>query len=139
LLFTYIFNVIVLRSSDQGNPFFDHNDEGGFVMAAKKFARGEIRGTVIEIMKKHRITPKTPFDSDSYVKARAAAEKKLPDHNVPSIMAFVRRTPGMLGGKAVARKSTSKSSTSNARKSAKSKTKVKSVKKSAAPAPETTE
>jgi hypothetical protein len=106
-------------------------------MAAKKFARGEIRGTVIEIMKKHRITAKTPFDSDSYVKARAAAEKKLPDHNVPSIMAYVRRTPGMLGGKAVARKTTSKSSTSNARKATKSKTKAK--KSAAAPAPETTE
>lgn len=88
-------------------------------MAAKKFARGEIRGTVIEIMKKHRITSKTPFESESYAKARAAAEKKLPDHNVPSIMAYVRRTPGMLGGKAVARKSAPKSSTSNARKSTK--------------------
>lgn len=90
----------------------------------KHLPRGELRGTAIEIMKSNRINPKSTDESKLAVAKKIVAKigsswPKLDADGklirARSIMNYSLRT-GLVGGKAVARKTTPKKASTNARK-----------------------
>lgn len=99
-------------------------------MAAKKFARGELRETAINIMKSNHLSKSSKPETFDAVVKKIKAKIMRPETTVRSIMNFCLRE-GMVGGaKAVASKKSAKKAP--AKKVAK-----KSAKKSTTSAPST--
>lgn len=81
---------------------------------AVKYPRGELRGAVIDVMKKLRIGKNTTAETKA--KAVDMVHKKLPrlstanpEGQIRSNINFLIRNPELMGGKAVAAKKTKKS------------------------------